>query len=117
MSVKRYDLDGNADGYFDDPFMKVREKGKFVLHSDYAELEARHNALRHNTKVIIKAYRENRKKYNALVDAVAWERETDECGEWLHIAWWDNPKIDLLDIWDIHHAARAEVDRLIGEGK
>lgn len=46
MSVKRYDFDGNADGYFDDPFMKVREKGKFVLHSDYAALLARHNALR-----------------------------------------------------------------------
>ena len=52
MSVKRYDLDGNADGYFDDPFMKVREKGKFVLHSDYAELEARHNALKARTRSI-----------------------------------------------------------------
>ena len=54
-------------------------------------------------------------RHNALREAVAWERETDECGEWLHLAWWDNPNIDLLDIWDIHQAARAEVDRLLEE--
>ena len=41
MSTTRYDFDGNADGYFDDPFMKVREKGKFVLHSDYDALLTR----------------------------------------------------------------------------
>ena len=113
MSVKRYVLGenilmGGMDMFEDDD-------GDYVLHSDYAALLARHNALRHNTKVIIKAYRENRKELDALREAVAWERETDNCGEWLHIAWWDNPKIDLLDIWDIHHAASAEVDRMLEE--
>ena len=39
MSITRYDLDSSADGYFDDPFMKVRKQGKFVLHSDYAALK------------------------------------------------------------------------------
>ena len=59
MSITRYDLDANADGYFDDPFMKVRKHGKFILHSDYAALLARHNA---------------------LVEAVAWLRVLDKKG-------------------------------------
>ena len=59
MSITRYDLDSSADGYFDDPFMKVRKQGKFVLHSDYAALLTRHNA---------------------LVEAVAWERECEGVG-------------------------------------
>ena len=52
-------------------------------------------------------------RHNALVEAVAWERECDECGEWLNIAWWDANEIDLHEIWDIYECARAEVDRLI----
>ena len=91
MSVKRYDFDGNADGYFDDPFMKVREKGKFVLHSEYAALEARHDALR---------------------EAVAWERECREVLNWLR-TFRDWP--ELTEAGCSHRAARAEVDRLLSE--
>lgn len=75
------------------------------------DLEARHNALRHNTKVIIKAYRENRKKYNALVEAVAWEREcldTWEYGTALKMQALDEQVASM-------NAARAEVDRLIAD--
>ena len=117
MNVKRYDFDCCA--FYDSARLDVQEcdDGDYVLHSDYAALLARHNALRHNTKVIIKAYRENRKELDALREAVAWERETDNCGEWLHIAWWDVNEIDLHEIWDIYEAARAEVDRLLMEEK
>lgn len=66
----------------------------------YADLLARHNALRHNTKVIIKAYRENRKKYNALVDAA---RNT--------FVVYDRMAPSLKN----YCAARAEVDRLMEE--
>lgn len=77
MSVKRYDLDGNADGYFDDPFMKLREDGKFILHSDYATLLARHNALverftemHQSVEYSEMALYERTLGYNALVEAV-----------------------------------------------
>ena len=48
-----------------------------------------------------------------LVDAVAWERECDECGEWLHGAWWDRNELDLEEIEDLYDCARAEVVRLL----
>ena len=94
MSVRRFDVDCNGGWEGCTTYENENEWGDYVAHDDYAALLARHNALR---------------------EAVAWERETDECGEWLHLAWWDEPKIDLLDIWDIHNAARAEVDRLLSE--
>ena len=89
MSVKRYD--GTR-------YVEMREypQGDYILHSDYAALEACHNA---------------------LVEAVAWERECDECGEWLHGAWWDRNELDLEEIEDLYDCARAEVDRLIAEPK
>ena len=65
MSTTRYDFDGNADGYFDDPFMKVREKGKFVLHSDYAALEAKYNALVGAARPIVDDWK---KKHETCVD-------------------------------------------------
>ena len=74
MSVKRYDLD-----YYD---ATEDADGTFVLHSDYAALRARHNALREAVK-----------KYLAL-------RETKR-----------------MKCVDELSAARAEVDRLIGEGE
>ena len=88
MSITRYDLDANADGYFDDPFMKVREQGKFILHSDYAALLARHNA---------------------LVEAVAWLRECEDCDQWAFEEFW----VYDDELAEICAAARAEVDRLI----
>lgn len=75
------------------------------------KIEARHNALRHNTKVIIKAYRENRKELAALRDAVAWERECEAL-------WNDNTATTCdgaFEVEDSLDAARAEVDRLLGE--
>lgn len=56
-----------------------------------------------------------RAEISALREVVAWERECDECGEWLNIAWWDANEIDLHEIWDIYECARAEVDRLLKE--
>ena len=53
--------------------------------------------------------------HNALVEAVAWERECDECGEWLHRAWWDRNELNLGEIEDLYDCARAEVDRLLEE--
>ena len=67
---------------------------KEPFNADYATLLARHNALR---------------------EAVAWERECDECGEWLHGAWWDRNELDLEEIEDLYDAARAEVDRILQE--
>ena len=96
--------------------------GRFVLHSDYASLLARHNALRYNTKVIIKAYRENRTRHTALVEAVAWERE---CGtvsftdlwfdEWSRTE--DQSKSAMRELRFTRRAARAEVDRLLSGDK
>ena len=54
-------------------------------------------------------------RHTALVEAVAWERECDECGEWLHRAWWDRNELNLGEIEDLYDCARAEVDRLIAE--
>ena len=80
--------------------------GMCELQAEGAALLARHNALavEHAALLI---------NHNALVEAVAWERECDECGEWLNIKWWDVEEIDLHEIWDIYECARAEVDRLI----
>ena len=54
-------------------------------------------------------------RHAALREAVAWERECDECGEWLHRAWWDRNELDLGEIEDLYDCARAEVDRLLDE--
>ena len=75
--------DGASAGYklaIED--MKLDKKPQIMkkYEGDYAALLARHNALRHNTKVIIKAYRENRKELDALKEAA---RQVLE--EWLHI--------------------------------
>ena len=66
--------------------------GRYVLHSDYAALEARHNA---------------------LVEAVAWERE---CQLVRHYVIFDALQTCALrEITRSISTARAEVDRLIGE--
>lgn len=56
-----------------------------------------------------------RTRFDALREAVAWERECDECGEWLHRAWWDRNELNLGEIEDLYDCARAEVDRLLLE--
>ena len=74
----------------------------------YCECKKRHNALViEHTALLI--------NHNALVEAVAWERECEDCDEWLSIVWWDIADIDLREILDIYEAARAEVDRLIAQ--
>ena len=85
MSVKRYELTDNGVEVFSD--------GRYVLHSDYAALLARHNA---------------------LVEAVAWERECDACPLKNKT---EAEKRGFSTIWATRRAARAEVDRLLGEGK
>ena len=86
----------------------TQEKMKLMarMDTDYDTVLCRHNALvlEHAALLI---------NINALVEAVAWERECEDCGEWLSIAWWDANEFDLHEILDIIDAARAEVDRLI----
>lgn len=107
MSVKRYTYGFGL-------LVETEGHGTYVLNSDYAALEARHNALRHNTKVIINAYRENRKELDALREAVAWERECirqlDYVGKF-----WDDDNVPGRELIMILDAARAEVDRLLEE--
>lgn len=88
MSVNRYDFDCYA--FYDSARLDVQEceDGDYVLHSDYAALLARHNALR---------------------DAVAWERECDYLWEFGPVL--SNIANDEL-LWSMK-SARAEVDRLI----
>lgn len=66
---------------------------RFVLHSDYAALEARHNALK---------------------EAVAWEREFDEVLVWLvRTGQYPRDMASRYDLANERECARAEVDRLI----
>ena len=53
MSVKRYDFDCYA--FYDSARLTVQEcdDGDYVLHSDYAALLARHNALREAVKKML----------------------------------------------------------------
>ena len=70
-----------------------REEGKYVLHSDYANILARHNA---------------------LVEAVAWERECRVAD----FDWWLSIRSCATEELDAQYvAARAEVDRLIADCK
>lgn len=92
MSVKRYDFDGNADGYFDDPFMKVREKGKFILHSDYASLLARHDVLKEAVRGLLGSL-DNGEFKTTITHSIAAEVAEK-----------------------VYRINRAEVDRLVGEG-
>ena len=83
MSVKRYTAKPSD-------LIEV-ENGYLVLHSDYAALLARHNA---------------------LSEAVEWERECREVLNWLR-TFRDWP--ELTEAGCSHRAARAEVDRLLKE--
>ena len=69
--------------------------GEYVLHSDYASLLARHNALR---------------------EAVEWEREFDEVLVWLvQSGRYPRDMAGKYDLADERECARAEVDRLLKE--
>ena len=85
MSVKRYTIYYNERER--DMYVAESQDGKYCLHSDYAALLARHNALK---------------------EAVAWERE---CQAFTY----RNPlSIDAMkELLRTRYAARAEVDRLI----
>lgn len=103
MSVKRYDFDCYA--FYDSARLNINEceDGDYVLHSDYAALLARHNA---------------------LVEAVAWEREC--CQDIRPLVAWAGLYVlhgeDYVDavaeaLREIQDAARAEVDHLLQEEK
>ena len=79
MSVKRYELTDNGVEVFSD--------GRYVLHSDYADLLARHNALK---------------------EAVARERSFP-----LELV----ARNGTMKMHMEYQAARAEVERLIGEDR
>ncbi len=89
MSVKRYTHDRSA---YKPSFMDEQSDGNYVLHSDYAALLARHNAL-------VEAV----KKEHAAFDSL------DGAGFQLGPVG--------SSIWTDHAAARAEVDRLLQEEK
>ena len=82
MSVKRYTIYYNERER--DMYVAESQDGKYVHHSDYAALLDSHNA---------------------LVEAVAWERECEE----LH----GSRAAGFVETWANYIAARAEVDRLI----
>ena len=82
MSVKRYTIYYNERER--DMYVAESQDGKYIHHSDYAALLARHNALR---------------------EAVAWERECEAFGLL--------SKAPLLLRRGHYVAARAEVDRLL----
>ena len=92
MSVKRYDFDCYA--FYDSARLDTQEcdDGDYVLHSDYAAIRARHNALK---------------------EAVAWERET--------YRFWEFGRAYTLvandEAMKTMFAARAEVDRILEEAK
>ena len=90
MSVKRYDFDCYA--FYDSARLTVQEcdDGDYVLHSDYTALLASHNALREAVKKYLHAH--------------------DIYG--MRVAY----TFGTSDEANIISAARAEVDRLIGEG-
>lgn len=97
MSVKRYTIYYNERER--DMYVAESQDGKYCLHSDYAALLARHNALR---------------------EAVAWEMEC--CQDIRPLFAWSGlylrhgeGYVDGVaeDLRAIQEAARAEVDRLI----
>ena len=49
-------------------------------------------------------------RHNALVEAVAWLRECEDCDQWAFEEFW----VYDDELTEICEAARAEVDRLIG---
>ena len=92
MSVKRYTIYYNERER--DMYVAESQDGKYCLHSDYAALLARHNA---------------------LVEAVAWEREVEELNSFITELYACVSEVapEECEIDASHFAARAEVDRLI----
>ena len=93
MSVKRYELTDNGVEVFSD--------GRYVLHSDYAALLVRHNA---------------------LVEAVKWERECEDVAHWRYEVWEmaevGSGDCEIYTVAQcIRDEARAEVDRLLSGDK
>lgn len=74
MSVKRYDI--TSENCFPwGEFMEEDVEGEYVLHSDYADLLARHNALKEEATVMIVElnanYADLLSRHNALLARVA----------------------------------------------
>ena len=133
-----YDFNDHAD-----EAMRKREEGQYVLHADYAALEAENNALKARIRSINvwsecdkceclfipggkggettcgTCLKEERDallaRHNALREAVAWERECDECYGWIQHEIEAELRF-LYDTWEISFlldCARAEVGRLL----
>lgn len=99
--VKRYQMQESVFGPF------VPYKDFFKIENDYATLLSRHNALviEHAALLI---------NNNALVEAVAWEREcrAEDSRQHRRRNW-----AAVEEAEESWFAARAEVDRLIAEGE
>lgn len=115
MSVKRYELE-TENGFPWSEFMHEDAEGDYVLHSDYAALLARHNALveelrqcKYEVEVWKKKPAMNvQSKYDALVEAVKAYlfRLEAYLPSAAHVLGQSLPAEKLRE-------ARAEVDRLI----
>ena len=61
-------------------------------------------------------------RHNALVEAVKWERECEDVAHWRYEVWVmaevGSGDCEIYTVAQcIHHAARAEVDRILSEEK
>lgn len=111
---------GDVKRYDPARYVEMREVpgGPYVKYSGYAALLARHNALVEYETALLGNLGAMRKKYNALVEAVAWERECRTVSftdlwfdEWNRTE--DQSKSAMRELRFTRRAARAEVDRLI----
>ncbi|MDY0227203.1 MAG: hypothetical protein RBR38_10280 [Desulfomicrobium apsheronum] len=93
------------------------EDGYIVLHSDYAVLESKFKTACTQNKALLSQRNSILARYNALEEAVKWEREFDEALVWL-VQTGRYPR-DMAGKYDLaaeRECARAEVDRLLAEG-
>ncbi len=108
MIVKRYTHHWSS---YKPSFMDEQSDGGYVLHSDYAALLTRHNALviEHAALLI---------NNTALVEAVEWEMECEDVAQWRYEVWEmaevGSGDCEIYTVAQcIHDEARSEVERLI----
>ena len=98
-----------------------KRKHQVPLRVQLAELLARHTALVEYEAVLLGklgTMEAEKKDYNALVEAVAWERECEEIRTWLIMTKRYPKKTSARwELYDEFYCARAEVDRLLGEAE
>ena len=88
------------------------EDGDYVLHSDYAILESKFKIACAQNKALLEQRNSILARHNALVEAVAWERECQ------NFTYRKPLSIDAMkELLLTRYAARAAVDRLIAEGE